>query len=131
MSSLATRVLDALTSSGKRQTELAVACKVRPPSVNDWLSGKTKSMKAATAHRAAAFLGVNFLWLTEGRGPMRGGEPDLLQQPEGIATCDDLLKSYLSMSPLEQAKFKGALRYIETGSVADPNEKKRIGTRSA
>ncbi len=30
-------------------------------------------MKAATAQRAAEFLGVNQAWLTEGRGPKRGG----------------------------------------------------------
>jgi len=71
MGTLKERIADALSESGKTQTDLAAACGVKPPSVNDWLSGKTKSLKASTAQRAAAFLKVNMLWLTEGRGPKR------------------------------------------------------------
>lgn len=74
MNALKDRIAEALAASGKTQTELAKACDVKTPSVNDWLSGKTKSMKAAPAQRAAAFLGVNMLWLTEGRGPKASGE---------------------------------------------------------
>lgn len=69
MKTLKDRIKSALDARGVSQTDLAKACGVRPPSVNDWLSGKSRSMKAATAHRAAAFLEVNFLWLTEGIGP--------------------------------------------------------------
>jgi len=69
MTSLASRVAEALAASGKNQTELAEACSIKPPSVNNWLTGETKTLKAATALRAAKFLGVKFLWLTEGRGP--------------------------------------------------------------
>lgn len=74
MTLLKDRMHEALTESGKTQTDLAKACGVSSPSVNDWLSGKTKSLKAATAHRAAAFLGVSALWLSEGRGPKRSGD---------------------------------------------------------
>ena len=70
MKMLSERMALALARAGKKQTELAAACKIKPASVNDWLSGKTKSLRSATAHRAAAFLGVSFLWLTEGTGPM-------------------------------------------------------------
>ena len=70
MSTLKDRIRLALAASGKTQTELARACGVKPPSVNDWLSGETKSMKAVPAQRAAAFLGVNLLWLTENKGRM-------------------------------------------------------------
>lgn len=82
MSTLKDRISEALANSGKTQTELARACGVKTPSVNDWLSGKTRSMKAVPAQRAAAFLGVNMLWLTEGRGPKT---PD-----ESVAHDNDL-----------------------------------------
>lgn len=84
MSTLKERMHEALNESGKNQSELAHACGVKPPSVNDWFSGKTLSLKAATAHRAAAFLGVNPLWLSEGRGPKRPGEPVEIQPAEEI-----------------------------------------------
>lgn len=66
MSTLSDRVAAALSQSGLSQAELARACKVSPVSVNDWLSGKTKSMKAETAIAAAKALGVSASWLTHG-----------------------------------------------------------------
>jgi hypothetical protein len=45
------------------------------------MSGDTKSLKAATAIRAAQFLKVNQLWLTEGKGPKRGPAALAQQRP--------------------------------------------------
>lgn len=70
METLAERLRYALNETGRKQVELVAACGVKPASVSDWLSGKTKSLKAVTARRAASFLGVSLLWLTEGRGPV-------------------------------------------------------------
>lgn len=54
------------------QASLARACRISPPSVNDWLSGKTKSIEGANLLNAAAHLHVLPLWLATGKGPMRG-----------------------------------------------------------
>lgn len=56
------------------QAALARACGVRPPSVNDWISGKTKSIEGENLLLAAQFLRVHPLWLATGKGPMRGGD---------------------------------------------------------
>lgn len=69
MTTLSERMKEALEGSGASPADLARACQVKPPSVSNWLSGETKSLKASTAIRAAEFLGVSQLWLTEGRGP--------------------------------------------------------------
>ncbi|EMJ4069568.1 TPA: helix-turn-helix transcriptional regulator [Pseudomonas aeruginosa] len=53
------------------QAALARACRVKPPSVNDWLSGKTKTIEGENLLNAAAFLRVSPLWLATGKGPMR------------------------------------------------------------
>lgn len=93
MKTLRERVRIALDLSSKKQVELARACGVNPASVNDWLSGKTQSLKSSTALRAAAFLGVNQLWLAEGKGEMKGAgvpvipSPQELQQPP-VASID-------------------------------------------
>lgn len=50
------------------QAALARACKVSPPSVNDWLSGKTKRMGGVNLLRVSQFLNVSPTWLATGRG---------------------------------------------------------------
>lgn len=52
------------------QADLARATGAKPPSVNAWFSGETKTMKATTAAKAAELYGCNTLWLSDGQGPM-------------------------------------------------------------
>lgn len=52
------------------QADLARATGAKPPSVNAWFSGETKTMKAVTAAKAAELYGCNTLWLSDGVGPM-------------------------------------------------------------
>lgn len=64
------------------QAELARACKVKGPSVNNWLSGKTKSLRGATLTAAARRLGVTSDWLLTGKGQRH------LNQSHGTTTPD-------------------------------------------
>lgn len=71
MSTLQERITKLLAGPPKiSQAALARACGIRPPSVNDWVSGKTKSIEGENLLRAAAFLKVSPLWLATGRGSM-------------------------------------------------------------
>ena len=55
--------------------ELARAVGVKPPSVSDWLSGKSKTMEGENLLRAAHHLNVNPIWLATGKGsPKQDGE---------------------------------------------------------
>ncbi|HCQ9885968.1 TPA: helix-turn-helix transcriptional regulator [Acinetobacter baumannii] len=47
--------------------DLARAVGVKPPSVSDWLSGKSKTMEGENLLKAAKFLGVNPVWLATGK----------------------------------------------------------------
>lgn len=69
------RLSVALSDAGASQADLARACKIKAPSVSDWLSGKTKLLKGPNLIRAANFLNVNSEWLGAGKGPMRGDSP--------------------------------------------------------
>jgi phage repressor protein C with HTH and peptisase S24 domain len=72
---LAERMRLALAGPPKKtQTALAAACGVKPPSVNGWVSGESKTIEGANLLKAAAFLGVSAKWLAEGVGPMRGDD---------------------------------------------------------
>nr|WP_189666761.1 S24 family peptidase [Pseudomonas amygdali] len=53
------------------QAALARACGVTAPSVNDWVSGKTKTIEGQNLLLAADFLQVLPLWLATGKGRMR------------------------------------------------------------
>lgn len=82
------------------QAALARACRVKAPSVNDWLSGKTKSIEGENLLNAASFLRVSPLWLATGRGPMR--EPGQAKsEPEPSADSSD--DEYIHV-PLKSAK---------------------------
>ncbi len=48
--------------------DLARAVGVKPPSVSDWLSGKSKTMEGENLLKASKFLGVNPHWLATGYG---------------------------------------------------------------
>lgn len=59
------------------KAELARRCGVKPPSVNAWFSGGTKTLKGQTLIAAANYLKVRPEWLSAGIGPMlNDSEPD-------------------------------------------------------
>ncbi|WP_025517557.1 helix-turn-helix domain-containing protein [Bordetella trematum] len=66
MSTLAERLREALDEAGVKQVELARAAGIKPPSVADWLNGKTKNIKGANLVSVAQFLNVSEAWLADG-----------------------------------------------------------------
>ncbi|WP_186015129.1 transcriptional regulator [Burkholderia gladioli] len=71
MTTLAERLEQAMKlPPEKKAADLARACRVRAPSVSDWLSGKTKKMEGANLLLAAEFLNVDPWWLATGEGRM-------------------------------------------------------------
>lgn len=72
MSTLAERLAAALEGPPKvSQAALARAVGVKPPSVTDWLNGRTKELAGSNLLAAAAFLNVRAEWLATGIGQMR------------------------------------------------------------
>jgi len=50
------------------QADIARAADVKPPSVNGWFTGASKSIRAAPAAAVAALYGVDPYWLATGIG---------------------------------------------------------------
>jgi transcriptional regulator with XRE-family HTH domain len=69
--SMSERLIEAMAASGMSQAALARACGVKPPSVNGWLSGKSKYLRGENLLSAASALGVSQQWLATGEGEMR------------------------------------------------------------
>ncbi|CAM3827532.1 hypothetical protein [Castellaniella denitrificans] len=102
-----------------RPVDLARFCSVRPPSVNGWLSGKTKQLEASNAIRAAAFFRVHTWWLATGEGPKRlkDGEIDSHQpHVQGRANGWPFSASYESYTKLSTAEKK-ALDKVVSGFI--------------
>src|ERR1700692_4770859 len=74
------RLAHALTVRGITGAALALETKVKPASVSDWVSGKTKMMGGANAVVACAFLRIKPEWLFFGREPsgLNPGEEQIL-----------------------------------------------------
>lgn len=81
---------------------LAKACKVAPPSVSDWLSGRTKTMEAGNLLAAAKLLRVDPDWLATGKGHMRPGFE--VREPA---------VGYLSASAAEHAELQRLIRQLD------------------
>jgi phage repressor protein C with HTH and peptisase S24 domain len=74
MRTLQERLILAMAGPPKvTQAALARACGIRAPSVNDWISGKTKTIEGQNLLIAADYLKVMPMWLATGKGPMRKG----------------------------------------------------------
>ena len=71
MKTLAERLkyaMEVLPPKKIKGVDLARAVGVKPPSVSDWLSGKSKNMDGPNLIRAAQYLKVNSKWLATGLG---------------------------------------------------------------
>src|SRR5881392_4028666 len=77
MTDLADRLRMAMAGPPEvKPSELARACGIRQPSINDWLNGRTKKLEGANLLAAAECLKVNPWWLAAGTGPMRSAMPE-------------------------------------------------------
>lgn len=71
MKTLAERLkyaMEVLPPKKIKGVDLARAVGVKPPSVSDWLSGKSKTMEGENLLKASKFLGVSPNWLATGNG---------------------------------------------------------------
>lgn len=107
-----------------KPADLARACRIKPPSVSGWMSGKTKQLEATNAIRAAAFFGVHTWWLATGEGPMwvKEGQRDP-QQPDVVANpAWPFTASFPEYSQLS-AGDKRALDRVVSGFIQGASER--------
>ena len=109
MSTLALRLQAALLDKQSRdpsasQAELARYCATKGPSVSDWFTGETKSLKAQSLVMAAEYLEVRPRWLLDGAGPMKATGPQW-RPPAPALTLPDALPVVLdAMAKLPPAR---------------------------
>lgn len=130
MSNLAQRINQRLDDLSLSQKELADICGVSAPAVNDWVSGKTKSLKASTLLRAAKALSVSPQWLESGlgvkslRSDNRVAEYSQIQDP----LAQQLQRITEHMLPEDQKKL---LEYAEMLSLKRLHDQKKLRSTQA
>lgn len=123
---LADRLRQAMAEAQMTQKALADAVGVKPPSVNGWLSAKSKFLRGENLLKAAKALGVSDVWLAEGKGPMRAAPPSI----EDSTDWGDILGYTQQVGLSEGAE---AQEYAETHKLkfrADSLQRKRLNPRN-
>ncbi|NWK52191.1 helix-turn-helix transcriptional regulator [Acinetobacter sp. SwsAc5] len=118
MKTLAERLkyaMEVLPIKKVKGVELARAVGVKPPSVSDWLSGKSKTMEGENLLRAAKYLNVNPVWLATGNGEIK------LDQKNSSGRID--AKSLSDLGALDNnvapvtAKLLPVLSWVQAGTM--------------
>lgn len=119
MKTLAERLkyaMEVLPSKKIKGVELARAVGVKPPSVSDWLSGKSKTMEGENLLRAAKHLNVNPVWLATGGGEIK---TDQKNNPSNLA-YGALVSSLSSLdnniAPVK-SKLLPVLSWVQAGAM--------------
>lgn len=114
MNTLAERIKAAMAGPPVvTQAELARACNVKPPSVADWMSGRTKSIEGENLVNAAAKLGVSAKWLATGRGQMRVEFSGSAKAPRELAGALGIPDSASQPARLDIEKLAAAIGAID------------------
>lgn len=115
MKTLAERLryaMEVLPPKKIKGVDLARAVGVKPPSVSDWLSGKSKTMEGENLLKTSKFLDVSASWLATGNG-----SPKDKKQKNDIELTNDIHKKLnLNKIPVfdyEQASLWNATRDSE------------------
>ncbi|MGB8811349.1 MAG: XRE family transcriptional regulator [Acinetobacter calcoaceticus] len=87
--------------------DLARAVGVKPPSVSDWLSGKSKTMEGENLLKASKFLRVNPNWLASGIGT-----PQLSENSANYLTINTNVSAF-------QARMAPVLSWIQAGNFTN------------
>jgi len=115
MKTLAERLryaMEVLPSKKVKGVELARAVGVKPPSVSDWLSGKSKTMEGENLLKASKFLRVSPTWLASGVGKPEIDDANI-SFGTAINTEDDVRK------PLNGVWKIPVLDYVQAGIFHD------------
>jgi len=107
MKSVRTRIRDAMERAGVTQGQVAEACGVSGPAVNQWLTGKTKRIDERYVAEIAACTGTSAAWLATGRGDPKRRAGDPLSSAERR-----LLGDYRKLAPRVRTEVGRLVRAI-------------------
>jgi transcriptional regulator with XRE-family HTH domain len=106
------RIRQARLEAGLSQAELSRRMYVTQPTVSDWESGR-KAPHVKNLVRLALLLGVNFEWLSTGRGEMQAPPPAVREAGWAIPEDErDLLACYASLKAPQREALRAFLHTL-------------------
>ncbi len=111
MKTLAERLkyaMETLPPKKIKGVELARVVGVKPPSVSDWLSGKSKTMEGENLLKTAKYLNINPVWLATGKGEISSdittNQSELVNNSDSITALRNpaLEKIIIQLEKLDQ-----------------------------
>ena len=107
MKSVRERIRVAIQRSGVTQEQVAEACGVSGPAVNQWLTGKTKKIDPGYLVDVAACTNASLNWLMTGKGnPTR-------QAREPLSSVEEkLLQDFRRLSPKVRSEVSRLVKAI-------------------
>lgn len=107
MKTVRERIRVAIQRSGVTQEQVAEACGVSGPAVNQWLTGKTKKIDPGYLVDVAACTNASLNWLMTGKGnPAR-------QKREPLSTVEQrLLQDFRRLPPKVRAEVSRLVKAI-------------------
>ena len=106
-----------MDEAGLSQADLARECGVKPPSVNGWLSGKSKFLRGENLLKAAKALNVSQSWLATGKGS---------KEPQEFAPLDLEEQELLSYFRMLSSEGRTAVQNVVRGMAEVAPAKKII-----
>lgn len=116
MKTLAERLryaMEVLPPKKIKGVELARAVGVKPPSVSDWLSGKSKTMEGENLLKASNFLSVNPAWLATGVGKPNVSESEAAEPTNN--SFSNVVFNEIPLRKIPVLDFVQAGMFYETG----------------
>lgn len=115
MSTLSSRLLEVSKNLPRGwKAKLARACGVKPPSVSDWVTGKTISMEWGHALKAGAFFKANPEWIYNGKGKKYLSGTDVVQfNPQHEEEKDPIISDLAALKPAVAESWKCKLESLE------------------
>jgi transcriptional regulator with XRE-family HTH domain len=107
MKSVRDRIKAAMRRAGVTQGQVAEACGVSGPAVNQWLTGKTKKIDPGYLVDVAACTNASLNWLMTGKGDPARKARDPLSSAE-----ERLLHDYRRLPPKVRAEVGRLVRAI-------------------
>jgi transcriptional regulator with XRE-family HTH domain len=110
MKSVRERIKTAMRRVGVTQGQVAEACGVSGPAVNQWLTGKTKNIDPRYLADVAACTNASLNWLMTGKGDPGRQARDPLSSAE-----QELLGDYRKLSPKVRSEVGRLVKAIAQG----------------
>jgi transcriptional regulator with XRE-family HTH domain len=107
MKSVRERIRAAMQRAGVTQEQLAGACGVTGPAVNQWLTGKTKKIDPGYLVDVAACTNASLNWLMTGKGDLARRSRDPLSSVE-----ENLLNDFRKLTPKVRVEVSRLVKAI-------------------